>query len=188
MRGGYLQNGTQFIKSAGPTFYANNYKNAAAGGSNMFTGTTTGSVTGTFRMNNLRVVEQNGSNNAPFFLCGRMNCSVDDPIFDYIKDAVGANASLGVAFGYIKNPSAVKVNLVIIDPNVPNIGTITGAADFNASASTTSLSSATNGKDLFIQKLDVYGNFIWAKKIGGASAQILGSKIKLYDTQDKSLK
>ncbi|KAI9549498.1 hypothetical protein GHT06_001898 [Daphnia sinensis] len=38
-RGGYLVNGTQFIKAAGPTFIFNNWNNGTPGGSNMFTNT-----------------------------------------------------------------------------------------------------------------------------------------------------
>ena len=45
LRGGYLVNGTQFIKAAGPTFISNNFKNSALGGANMFTGTATGAMT-----------------------------------------------------------------------------------------------------------------------------------------------
>ena len=125
LRGGYLVNGTQFIKSSGPTFISNNFKNSAAGGSNMFTGTATGTVTGTFRMNNLRVVYQVGSNTAPFFACGRMNCIVDNMILDY-QGGGGPNAGISAAFGALNNTTIVKANSGIGNPNGGQYATING--------------------------------------------------------------
>lgn len=125
LRGGYLVNGTQFIKSAGPTFISNNFKNSAAGGSNMFTGTATGTVTGTFRMNNLRVIYQVGSNTAPFFACGRMNCIVDNMILDY-QGGGGPNAGMSAAFGTINNTTIVKANSGLGNPNGGQYATING--------------------------------------------------------------
>lgn len=125
LRGGYLVNGTQFIKSSGPTFISNNFKNSAAGGSNMFTGTATGTVTGTFRMNNLRVVYQVGSNTAPFFACGRMNCIVDNMILDY-QGGGGPNAGISAAFGTLNNTTIVKANSGIGNPNGGQYATING--------------------------------------------------------------
>lgn len=125
LRGGYLVNGTQFIKSSGPTFISNNFKNSAAGGSNMFTGTATGTVTGTFRMNNLRVVYQVGSNTAPFFATGRMNCIVDNMILDY-QAGGGPNAGISAAFGTLNNTTIVRANSGIGNPNLGNYATING--------------------------------------------------------------
>lgn len=125
LRGGYLVNGTQFIKSAGPTFISNNFKNSAAGGSNMFTGTATGTVTGTFRMNNLRVLYIVGSNTAPFFACGRMNCIVDNMILDY-QTGGGPNAGISAAFGTLNNTTIVKANSGIGNPNGGQYATING--------------------------------------------------------------
>ena len=49
-------------------------------------------------------------------------------------------------------------------------GSFQGSNDFNPSASSFSLTSyATTDLDIFILKLDVAGNFIWAKKMGGAA-------------------
>lgn len=125
LRGGYLVNGTQFIKAAGPTFISNDFKNSTAGGSNMFTGTATGTVTGTFRMNNLRVVATNSGNRCPFFVTGRMNCIVDNMILDYQGDS-GPNASFGAAFGALNNTTIVKANSGISNPNLGNYATING--------------------------------------------------------------
>lgn len=125
LRGGYLVNGTQFIKAAGPTFISNNFKNSALGGANMFIDTATGTVTGTFRMNNMRVLYQVGSNTAPFFVTGRMNCAVDNAYLDYSAGS-GANAGIGAAFGYLKNTTIVRANSGLANPNLGNYATIDG--------------------------------------------------------------
>ena len=125
LRGGYLVNGTQFIKSSGPTFISNNFKNATAGGSNMFIDTATGAMTGTFRMNDLRIVYQVGANTAPFFVTGRMNCIVDNMILDY-QGGSGANASIGAAYGTINNTTIVRANSGIQNPNLGIYANING--------------------------------------------------------------
>ena len=125
LRGGYLVNGTQFIKSSGPTFISNNFKNATAGGSNMFIDTATGAMTGTFRMNDLRIVYQVGANTAPFFVTGRMNCIVDNMILDY-QGGSGANAGIGAAYGTINNTTIVRANSGIQNPNLGIYANING--------------------------------------------------------------
>lgn len=129
IRGGYLVNGTQFVKASGPKFISNDFKNSAAGGSNVFTGAATGAVTGMFRMNKMQIIATNGGNRAPFFVCGRMNCIVDDPVFDYQGDSA-ANASIGAAFGFITNPTIVRANSGIQNPNPGNLATISGLQYF----------------------------------------------------------
>lgn len=125
LRGGYLVNGAQFLKSSGPTFISNNFKNSQAGGANMFTGTATGAVTGTFRMNNLRVIYQVGSNTAPYFACGRMNCLVDNMILDY-QGGGGPNAGMSAAFGFVNNTTIVKANSGLGNPNGGQYATVNG--------------------------------------------------------------
>ncbi len=127
LRGGYLQNGTQFIRSSGPTFISRDFKNSTAGGSNMFIGTATGTVTGTFRMNDLRVVAQGGNNRCPQFNTGRMNCIVDGMILDYQGDG-GPNAGIGASFGTLNNTTIVRANSGIGAPNGTNFATINGLA------------------------------------------------------------
>jgi hypothetical protein len=55
--------------------------------------------------------------------------------------------------------------------NVYTIGVFWGTADFDPGAGTFDLIPAGNG-DIFISKLDASGNFVWAKQMGGTSADI----------------
>ncbi|MBN4062501.1 T9SS type A sorting domain-containing protein, partial [Bacteroidales bacterium AH-315-I05] len=55
--------------------------------------------------------------------------------------------------------------------NVHATGYFTGTADFDPGAGTSNLTS-TGGSDVFIQKLDASGNFVWAKAIGGTTNDI----------------
>src|SRR5690606_9459529 len=48
-------------------------------------------------------------------------------------------------------------------------GAFTGTADFDPGVDEFELTS-TGGTDIFISKLDTNGNFLWAKSMGGASA------------------
>ncbi len=52
--------------------------------------------------------------------------------------------------------------------NVYTTGTFAGTADFDPGAGTFNLTSA-GMEDIFISKLDASGNFLWAKRMGGAS-------------------
>ena len=58
--------------------------------------------------------------------------------------------------------------------NVYTAGYFTGTADFDPGAGTYNLSSA-GYSDVFIQKLDAAGNFIWAKSFGGVNEDIVNS-------------
>lgn len=55
--------------------------------------------------------------------------------------------------------------------NIFTIGYFNGTVDFDPGSGTNFLSSAGD-KDIFIQKLNSDGNFIWAKSIGGPSGDI----------------
>jgi len=126
LRGGYLVNGTQFMKTAGPTFYSNSWNNGGAGGSNMWTGTATGAMTGKFRMHNVRFVEYAGSNASFYFAAGRMEMIVENMILDHQGDSAGANASIGAAYGTLKNTYIVKANSGISATNGTNFATFDG--------------------------------------------------------------
>ncbi|MGJ8660619.1 MAG: SBBP repeat-containing protein [Bacteroidota bacterium] len=74
--------------------------------------------------------------------------------------------------------------------NVYTTGNFSGTVDFEPGAGTTNLTSA-GSVDVFIQKLDASGNFIWAKSFGGASDDIgysitLDASGNLYTTGDFS--
>lgn len=59
--------------------------------------------------------------------------------------------------------------------NVFTTGYFTGTVDFNPGAGTTELTSNGGGYDVFVQKMDASGNFLWAKSFGGTgSAQDYG--------------
>jgi alpha-tubulin suppressor-like RCC1 family protein len=53
--------------------------------------------------------------------------------------------------------------------NVYTTGNFNGTVDFDPGASTNNLTSA-GGNDIFVSKLDSSGNFVWAKRLGGAAA------------------
>src|SRR6185436_13185398 len=51
--------------------------------------------------------------------------------------------------------------------NVYSTGNFFGTVDFDPGAATFNFTSSGSYDDIFISKLDVSGNFVWAKKIGG---------------------
>ncbi len=126
LRGGYLVNGTQFLKTAGPTFYSNNWNNNGAGGSSMFQNVSGTTNQGLFRMHNPRFVQIAGSNAAFVFNSARMTMTVENMILDYQTDSAGANAGIGAAFGTLKNTYLIKTNAGISQTNGTNYATFDG--------------------------------------------------------------
>ncbi|MES2515343.1 MAG: T9SS type A sorting domain-containing protein [Bacteroidota bacterium] len=61
--------------------------------------------------------------------------------------------------------------------NVYTTGTFGYAADFDPSPTTTYTLAAPSSNTIFISKLDINGNFVWAKAIGGAGGANLGEDI-----------
>ncbi|MDX1908454.1 MAG: T9SS type A sorting domain-containing protein [Bacteroidia bacterium] len=53
--------------------------------------------------------------------------------------------------------------------NVYTAGAFRGAVDFDPGAGTFQLASTGTGSDIFVQKLDASGNFVWARAFGGTS-------------------
>ena len=65
--------------------------------------------------------------------------------------------------------------------NIYAVGEFTGTVDFNPNFLVNQLTS--NGpKELFVQKLDPNGNYIWAKNIGGNSYEVI-SDIEIYHSK-----
>ncbi|MCP4442062.1 MAG: T9SS type A sorting domain-containing protein [Aureispira sp.] len=60
--------------------------------------------------------------------------------------------------------------------NVITVGTFQGTADFDPNAGTSNLVS-NGANDIFVQKLDAAGNFVWAKGFGGTDNDAVGSVI-----------
>jgi hypothetical protein len=62
------------------------------------------------------------------------------------------------------------INSIVLDNdgNIYSIGTFSDTVDFNPGTGIFNL--FTSGTDIFIQKLDSNGNFIWAKNFGGTSS------------------
>lgn len=73
---------------------------------------------------------------------------------------------------------------IAIDPlgNIYTTGEFKGTADFDPGIGVHYLNSA-GGKDIFIQKLDAFGNFKWAKQIGG-TLDDLGNSITIDQIGD----
>lgn len=64
-----------------------------------------------------------------------------------------------------------RANAVAVDGsgNVFTVGFFQDTADFNPGASVFNLETA-GGRDIFVSKLDVSGNFVWAKGMGGTDS------------------
>ena len=54
--------------------------------------------------------------------------------------------------------------------NVYTTGTLNGTADFDPGTGVYNLSSSNFNQDVYIQKLDAVGNFVWAKLISGSNS------------------
>lgn len=80
----------------------------------------------------------------------------------------------------IKDSSMSQMRSIVCDGlgNIYCTGTFEGTADFDPGIGTYSLTVGTY-IDLFVLKLDMNGNFIWAKQIGGGLGIVDPSTIKL---------
>ena len=77
-------------------------------------------------------------------------------------------------FGWAKSyggETAEEAFAVTVDPlgNIISTGNFRGTVDFDPGTGTT-IATSLGDWDVFIQKLDASGNFLWAKTFGGASA------------------
>ena len=75
----------------------------------------------------------------------------------------------GQSFEWVKSTGAIVQKAVAVDKfgNVYTTGSFLGTKDFDPGPSVFNLIS-TGNSDIFVCKLDVNGNFIWAKQIGGS--------------------
>lgn len=63
--------------------------------------------------------------------------------------------------------------------NLYIVGYFKGTVDFDPSYGTYNIAAYGNTYDIFVSKLDGYGNFIWAEKIGGNGSENTGNSICL---------
>ncbi len=72
------------------------------------------------------------------------------------------------SFGGVNQEYATSIN---IDPsgNIYTTGSFVGTADFDPGDGTYNLTSVSS-YDIFVQKMDASGNFLWAKSFGGTNA------------------
>ncbi|MBL7911606.1 MAG: SBBP repeat-containing protein [Bacteroidia bacterium] len=82
--------------------------------------------------------------------------------FSQTNNLVWAKAMGGTAFN---SASSVRVDA---SGNVHTVGNFSGTTDFDPGPGTFSM-TAIGFDDIFVSKLDVNGNFLWAKRLGGTS-------------------
>ncbi len=82
--------------------------------------------------------------------------------FSQTNNLVWAKAMGGTSFN---SASSVKVDA---SGNVHTVGNFAGTTDFDPGPGTFSM-TAIGFDDIFVSKLDVNGNFLWAKRLGGTS-------------------
>jgi hypothetical protein len=72
------------------------------------------------------------------------------------------------SFGGIANDVGTSIT-VDGSGNVYSIGVFQGTVDFDPGTDTTNITAVGGYSDIYVQKLDASGNFIWAKAMGGSS-------------------
>lgn len=108
-----------------------------------------------------------------------LNLDMDGDIFILKLDASG-NFLWARSFGS-NTPNLTEIGYSIVTDasgNVYTIGLFGGTADFNPGAGTYNL-TAINLSDIFLQKLDSNGNFLWAKSFGSIDEYEYGYDIAL---------
>ena len=76
-----------------------------------------------------------------------------------------AKALLGTSIG--GNPPLLSIVIDEVTGSVYTTGLFEGTVDFDPSTGGTVPLTSNGGSDVFVLKLDVAGNFLWAKKMGG---------------------
>ena len=112
------------------------------------------------------------------FLTSMFSYSQD---FDWAKSLGGVDSDSAIAL-VVDNVSSVYT-----------VGNFMGTSDFNPD-SLASFELTSNGmQDIFIQKTDAFGDFVWAKKLGGTgvdkinSIKILNNKIYIFGSFQNSV-
>jgi len=92
----------------------------------------------------------------------------NEDIFVMKMDASG-NFLWAKAFGGTENDNG---NCIIADSsgNIYTTGFFRGVVDFDPGQGTASFTSESGSSDIFVQKMDASGNFLWAKAFGGGFA------------------
>lgn len=77
-------------------------------------------------------------------------------------------------------PDYITPKTVVIDGNNDILlsGTFNGTFDFDASASTSSLSSTNQSDDIYVTKLNSTGNLVWAKVLGNSNYESVSGVAK----------
>lgn len=91
------------------------------------------------------------------FLCSFLYPQI--PTFQWVKSIGGSTTQNGV------------YSVVDASGNLYTTGSFQGTTDFDPGIGITNLTSA-GGKDVFLQKLDAQGNFVWAKRFGSSGNDI----------------
>ncbi len=104
-----------------------------------------------------------------FVLCISGNyCNAQDDYFAWARQYRGSGSSQSAFVLNDKNG-----NIIII-------GTFNGKMDFNPGAATYFLTAKSKG-DVFIQKLDSFGNFLWVKQVGARNgADVYASTLDAF--------
>ncbi|HTN20289.1 MAG TPA: SBBP repeat-containing protein [Pelobium sp.] len=96
-----------------------------------------------------------------FLVFASFSAKAQDHLFAWATSIVGTD----------NNIDEGKDIAVDASGNVYATGLFVATADFNPSTGTFNLVSA-GGNDAYVQKLDINGNFVWAKRIGGTGSDV----------------
>lgn len=90
--------------------------------------------------------------------------------------SLGCSATFSQSLSWAKNAGTGAAELVAMSVtvdaigNVYTTGTLNGTADFDPGAGVYNLSSSNFNQDVYIQKLDANGNFVWAKLLTSSAS------------------
>ncbi len=103
------------------------------------------------------------------YTCGIISNAGPNPQSTITKRDPAGNIIWNKTFsGNYSYPFGIKVDAV---GNVYTTGQLSGGVDFDPGAGTYNL-APSGPSDIYISKLDVSGNFVWAKQIGGVSTDV----------------